>query len=101
MAHWSQLGQDSAKTATEVGSHRLPFAHVATDPDYPDLTDKALLEEIDLLAELMTAASAKNEPLTDAEIDQRLGLTQHGDEDDDTPSDTSGSETPSRTDGPE
>jgi hypothetical protein len=40
-----------------------------------DLVDHALLEELDLTAELIVAASESEAPLSRAEIDRILGVT--------------------------
>jgi hypothetical protein len=39
-----------------------------------DLTDGALRDEIELVGDLVVAASAKEEPLTEDEIDEALGI---------------------------
>ena len=39
-----------------------------------ELTDDALRHEIELVGELVVAASASERPLTDAEIDEALGI---------------------------
>ena len=39
-----------------------------------DLTDDALQDEIELVGDLVVAASAKEEPLTEDEIDEALGI---------------------------
>lgn len=44
-----------------------------------DLTDNALQGEIELVGELVVAASASERPLTDEEIDEVLGVS-HDDE---------------------
>jgi hypothetical protein len=47
---------------------------VATDPDNP-LTDPTLAEEIALLGDVMAGAADAGRPLSQAEVDQALGLT--------------------------
>lgn len=44
-----------------------------------ELTDDALRHEIELVGELVVAASASERPLTDAEIDEALGVDRGGD----------------------
>ncbi|NYG07120.1 hypothetical protein BJ986_001607 [Phycicoccus badiiscoriae] len=39
-----------------------------------DLTDDALQDEIELVGDLVVAATASDEPLTEAEIDRALGI---------------------------
>ena len=47
------------------------------DPDAGgDLTDDALQDEIELVGDLVVAASASERPLTDEEIDRALGLVR-------------------------
>jgi hypothetical protein len=53
---------------------------MTTDPAASgDLTDDALQGEIELVGELVVAASASERPLTDEEIDEVLGV-EHVDE---------------------
>ena len=53
---------------------------MTTDPAASgDLTDDALQGEIELVGELVVAASASERPLTDEEIDEVLGVA-HADE---------------------
>jgi hypothetical protein len=48
---------------------------MTTDPDAGgDLTDDALQDEIELVGDLVVAASASERPLTDEEIDRVLGI---------------------------
>jgi hypothetical protein len=50
---------------------------MTTDPDAGgDLTDDALQDEIELVGDLVVAASASERPLTDEEIDRALGLVR-------------------------
>jgi hypothetical protein len=50
---------------------------MTTDPDASgDLTDDALQGEIELVGDLVVAASASERPLTDEEIDRALGLVE-------------------------
>ena len=50
---------------------------MTTDPDAAgDLTDDALQGEIELVGDLVVAASASERPLTDDEIDRALGLVE-------------------------
>ncbi|MDR6862902.1 hypothetical protein [Phycicoccus sp. 3266] len=50
---------------------------MTTDPDAGgDLTDDALQDEIELVGDLVVAASASEHPLTDEEIDRALGLVR-------------------------
>lgn len=44
-----------------------------TDPD-DDLNDDALLQEIDLLADVVLAAGDAGRALTDSEVDRALGI---------------------------
>jgi hypothetical protein len=43
-----------------------------------ELTDDALQDEIELVGELVVAASASERPLTDDEIDRLLGVDRQG-----------------------
>ncbi len=52
----------------------LTLLTMATGPDDPDVTDDSLREEIWLLAELMIAAADRDQPLSEAEVDEALGL---------------------------
>jgi hypothetical protein len=53
-------------------------------PGGGELTDGALQDEIELVGELVVAASASERPLTDDEIDQVLGIQRaHRDQRDD------------------
>ena len=53
-------------------------------PGGGELTDGALQDEIELVGELVVAASASEGPLTDDEIDQVLGIQRaHRDQRDD------------------
>ncbi|HEY7718041.1 MAG TPA: hypothetical protein VH915_04725, partial [Pedococcus sp.] len=54
-----------------------------------DLTDGALQDEIELVGDLVVAASASEGPLSEAEIDEALGL--HAGEE---PADVTGSAAP-------
>ena len=48
---------------------------MTTDPRAgADLTDDALQNEIELVGDLVVAASASERPLTEAEIDEALGI---------------------------
>jgi len=48
---------------------------MTTDPDAGgDLTDDALQDEIELVGDLVVAASANERPMTDEEIDRALGI---------------------------
>jgi hypothetical protein len=48
---------------------------MTTDPHAgAELTDDALQDEIELVGDLVVAASASERPLTDDEIDRALGL---------------------------
>jgi hypothetical protein len=50
---------------------------MTTDPDAGgDLTDDALQDEIELVGDLVVAASASERQLTDEEIDQALGIVR-------------------------
>jgi len=52
---------------------------MATEPNAGgELTDDALQDEIELVGELVVAASASEGPLTDAEIDRLLGVDREG-----------------------
>ena len=52
---------------------------MTTDPGVGgDLTDDALQGEIELVGDLVVAASASERPLTDEEIDQVLGVSPGG-----------------------
>ena len=57
---------------------RLPSVSVVpmtTDPGAGgDLTDDALQDEIELVGDLVVAASANEGPMTDEEIDRALGV---------------------------
>ena len=51
-----------------------------------DLTDDALQDEIELVGDLVVAATASDEPLTEDEIDRALGIKRgHQPEPDDNP----------------
>jgi hypothetical protein len=54
---------------------------MTTDPHAgAELTDDALQDEIELVGDLVVAASASERPLTDDEIDHALGIQRaHGD----------------------
>ena len=54
---------------------------MTTDPHAgAELTDGALQDEIELVGDLVVAASASERPLTDDEIDHALGIQRgHGD----------------------
>ncbi|WP_270889994.1 ANTAR domain-containing protein [Pedococcus sp. 5OH_020] len=45
-----------------------------------ELTDEVLADEITLLGELMASAAAAGRPLTQAEVDQALGLADRADD---------------------
>ena len=50
---------------------------MTTDPDAGgDLTDDALQDEIELVGDLVVAASASERPLTDEEIDRAVALVR-------------------------
>lgn len=50
---------------------------MTTDPHGgAELTDNALQDEIELVGDLVVAASASERPLTDDEIDKVLGVTR-------------------------
>jgi hypothetical protein len=51
---------------------------MTTDPRSGELTDGALQDEIELVGELVVAASASEGPLSEDEIDEALGLTREG-----------------------
>ena len=52
-----------------------------------DLTDDALQDEIELVGDLVVAATASDEPLTEDEIDRALGIERgHPTSSEDTPS---------------
>ena len=52
---------------------------MATEPNAGgELTDDALHDEIELVGELVVAASASEGPLTDDEIDRLLGVDREG-----------------------
>jgi hypothetical protein len=48
---------------------------VANGRDEPELTDAALRSEIELLADLLTAVAHVTGPMSDAQIDEALGLS--------------------------
>lgn len=48
----------------------------STDPE-EDLNDAALLQEIDLLADVVLAAGDAGRALTDPEVDLALGIDPH------------------------
>jgi hypothetical protein len=52
---------------------------MTNDPLEVPLEDAALVEEIDLLTELMLAATEHRGPLDPGEIDSALGLSEQGD----------------------
>lgn len=49
---------------------------MVTMPDDPEITDEALGSEIELLGEVITAATGAESLLTDAQIDTVLGVDQ-------------------------
>jgi hypothetical protein len=65
--------------ANTIASHTATSVSVlpmTTDPGASgDLTDDALQGEIELVGDLVVAASASERPLTDEEIDKVLGVT--------------------------
>ena len=49
------------------------------DADRDDLTDEALRDEIELVAELVVAASASSGPMPQEQVDSILGVIGSGD----------------------
>lgn len=68
---WSRVG----KLEAPGGSGWVSVSPMTKDPRAgADLTDDALQDEIELVGDLVVAASAKEEPLTEDEIDEALGI---------------------------
>ncbi|SDP46386.1 hypothetical protein SAMN04489867_2545 [Pedococcus dokdonensis] len=63
---------------------------MTTDPRAgADLTDDALQDEIELVGDLVVAASASEDPLTEDEIDRALGIERGRDGSTEAPQGTS------------
>jgi hypothetical protein len=67
----------SARNLERKGTESRPAPEVSTIPRQLDLRvhDRVALDEIDLYAEVLSAVAATDRPLTAAELDEALGIS--------------------------